>query len=183
MSDHSVIDEMLIAAIRENDYAGFNRLFARYYSSLCRYVYRILQNKEDTEDVVQELFLRIWNNRKKIEINDNVSAYLHKMAKNMALNHIRSADSYKNLLESQKSQPIGYEDDLLESDEFSIALYDCINRLPNRCREVFLLHRMQGVKLQEIAEQLNISIKTIKNQIWSSLQKLKICLEEKGIEG
>jgi len=179
MHKHSVSDEKLIAAIRENDYVSYNKLFVRYYNRLCQYVYGMLQDKDDSEDVVQELFLNLWNNRKKIMITENISGYLFKMAKNQALNHIRSTTNYRNLLDNQDNTPGYYEENQLESDEFRIALYDCINQLPDRSKQVLLLHRVQGLKQKEIAEKLDISVKTIKNQIWTSLQKLRKCLELK----
>lgn len=181
MLDVSIADERLIAAIGKGDYTSYNKLFVRYYSRLCYYVYHLLMDKEDAEDVVQDLFLTLWNNRSKIEIEGNVSAYLYKMAKNLALNHIRTKANYRSLLENQGDALSYYEENHLESEEFRIILYDCINRLPGRCKEVLLLHRVKGLKQKEIADQLSISVKTIKNQIWSSLQRLKKCLELKGI--
>lgn len=174
-------DETLIAAIKEDDYVSYNRLFIRYYSRLCQYVYSRLENREDSEDIIQELFLSLWSGRKKINVNENVSGYLFKMAKNMSLNHIRASNNYRMLLEKQSNTPDYYEDNQLESDEFRIALYDCIERLPDRSREVFILHRVKGLKQKEISEKLSISVKTIKNQLWMSLQKLKKCLEIKDI--
>ena len=140
-------DERLIEAIRRNDYVSYNKLFERYYGRLCQYVYSLLMDKSDTEDIVQELFLNIWKNRERIETQDQLS----------------------------------YEDDRVESEEFRIALYSCIDHLPDRCKEVLLLHRIKGLKQKEISEKLDVSIKTIKNQIWISLQKLRRCLELKGI--
>lgn len=177
----SITDEKLIAAIGNDDYTSYNRLFVRYYSRLCCYVYRLLGEKEDAEDVVQELFLTLWNNRKKIAIVENVSGYLYKMAKNLALNHIRTQTNYKTVLENREEQLPYYEENPLETEEFRMALYDCINLLPGRCKEVLLLHRVKGLKQKEIADQLSISVKTIKNQIWASLQRLRKCLEVKGI--
>ena len=177
----SVTDEKLIAAIGNDDYTSYNRLFVRYYSRLCCYVYRLLGEKEDAEDVVQELFLTLWNNRKKIAIVENVSGYLYKMARNLALNHIRTQTNYKTILDNQEEQLPYYEENSLETEEFRMALYDCINLLPGRCKEVLLLPRVKGLKQKEIGDQLSISVKTIKNQIWASLQRLKKCLEVKGI--
>lgn len=181
MSGIDTTDEKLIVAIRQNDYGSYNTLFVRYYSSLCRYVYSILHDREDTEDIVQELFLNLWNNRKKIEITTNVSGYLYRMARNLTLNYVRDTKKHQRLSEYQELIPIYDEEDQLESEEFRIALYDCIDRLPARCKEVLLLHRIEGLKQKEIAEKLSISVKTIKNQIWSSLQHIKRCLELKGI--
>lgn len=148
---------------------------------MCCYVYRLLGEKEDAEDVVQDLFLTLWNNRKKIAIGENVSGYLYKMARNLALNHIRTQTNYKTVLENREEQLSYYEENPLETEEFRMALYDCINLLPGRCKEVLLLHRVKGLKQKEIADQLSISVKTIKNQIWASLQRLKKCLKVKGI--
>lgn len=177
----SITDEKLIAAIGNDDYTSYNKLFVRYYSRLCCYVYRLLGEKEDAEDVVQDLFFTLWNNRKKIAIGENVSGYLYKMARNLALNHIRTQTNYKTVLENREEQLSYYEENPLETEEFRMALYDCINLLPGRCKEVLLLHRVKGLRQKEIADQLSISVKTIKNQIWASLQRLKKCLEVKGI--
>jgi RNA polymerase sigma-70 factor (ECF subfamily) len=181
MYDIDTTDEKLMTGVKKDDYISYNKLFMRYYSRLCQYVYTLLGNKEDAEDVIQELFLNVWNNRKKMEIAENVSGYLFKMAKNIALNHIRSAKNYQLLLERQDRTEMYYEENQLETDEFRIALYDCIERLPERSREVLMLHRMKGFKQKEISEKLSISVKTIKNQIWTSLQRLRKCLEIKGI--
>lgn len=172
-------DERLIEAIRRNDYVSYNKLFERYYGRLCQYVYSLLMDKSDTEDIVQELFLNIWKNRERIEIKENVGGYLYKMAKHLALNHLRSKVYFNNLSETQDQ--LSYEDDRVESEEFRIALYSYIDHLPGRCKEVLLLHRIKGLKQKEISEKLDVSIKTIKNQIWISLQKLRRCLELKGI--
>ena len=172
-------DERLIEAIRRNDYVSYNKLFERYYGRLCQYVYSLLMDKSDTEDIVQELFLNIWKNRERIEIKENVGGYLYKMAKHLALNHLRSKVYFNNLSETQDQ--LSYEDDRVESEEFRIALYSCNDHLPGRCKEVLLLHRIKGLKQKEISEKLDVSIKTIKNQIWISLQKLRRCLELKGI--
>nr|WP_129730947.1 RNA polymerase sigma-70 factor [Parabacteroides goldsteinii] len=181
MLNTSITDEKLIVAIGNDDYTSYNKLFVRYYSRLCCYVYRLLGEKEDAEDVVQDLFLTLWNNRKKIAIGENVSGYLYKMARNLALNHIRTRSNYKTVLENREEQLSYYEENPLETEEFRMALYNCINLLPGRCKEVLLLHRVKGLKQKEIADQLSISVKTIKNQIWASLQRLKKCLEVKGI--
>ena len=174
-----ITDEMLMEAIGNDDYISYNKLFERYYSRLCQYVYSLLMDKSDTEDVVQELFLNLWKSRKKIEIRENVAGYLYRMVKHLALNNLRSKIYFNDLSEIQDQ--LSYEDNWVESEEFRITLYDCIDHLPDRCKDVLLLHRIKGLKQQEISEKLDISVKTIKNQIWISLQKLKRCLELKGI--
>ena len=152
-------DKVLMIAIGNNDYISYNKLFDRYYGRLCQYVYSLLMDRNDAEDVVQELFLNLWKNRERIEIKVQTGS----------------------LSENQDLLLLSYEDNQLETEEFRIALYDCIDHLPDRSREVLLLHRVKGLKQKEISEKLSISVKTIKNQIWMSLQKLKECLEMKEV--
>jgi RNA polymerase sigma-70 factor (ECF subfamily) len=180
MSEPKESDTQLMADIKKGGYVSYNKLFVRYYHPLCQFVYGFIANRSDTEDIIQELFLHVWNDRKKIAITDNVSGYLYKMAKNMTLNHIRKENNYKMMLAEQE-MPVYEENNSLETAELKAALYDCINRLPARSREILLMDRMQGLKQKEIAEKLSVSLQTVKNQIWMSLQKLKLCLEHKGI--
>ena len=170
----------LVEMLKRGDRAAFNEIYELHYLSV-RFYADLMLDADDAEDVVQELFLTLWNNRKKIEIGENVSGYLYRMAKNLVLNHIRTETNYRSVLESREEPLSYYEENPLESEEFRLALNDCINRLPGRCKEVLLLHRVKGLKQKEIADQLSISVKTIKNQIWSSLQRLKRCLELKGV--
>lgn len=174
-----VADDILIAGIKKSDYASFNQLFVRYYSRLCAFVFAITQNYNSSEDVVQELFIRLWTNRHKLEINENISGYLYRSSKNAALNHLRAEKSRQKSIENFPAQEWHSDENLIEQVEFSAYLQQCIDQLPIRSREVFLKSRFDGLKQQEISDQLGISVKTIKNQIWKSLQFLKSCLELK----
>jgi RNA polymerase sigma-70 factor (ECF subfamily) len=181
MENTTETDALWMEDIRKDSYISYNKLFARYYQPLCQFVYSIAASRPDAEDIVQELFLHLWRRRKNIEITGSVSSYLYKMAKNRTLNHIRKEASYKMLLERLETTPYDEDEHPMEACEFRTALYDCMNRLPARSREILLLDRMKGLKQKEIAERLSISLKTVKNQIWTSLQKLKLCLEHKDI--
>ena len=172
-------DDILIAGIKRNEYSSYNQLFIRYYSRLCAFVFKLTQNYSASEDVVQELFIRLWINRTKLEINESVSGYLYRSSKNAALNHLRAEKSRQKSVQNFPVQEFQTDDNLMEQVEFSAALYQCIEQLPERSREVFKMSRIDGLKQQEISDQLGISVKTIKNQIWKSLQYLKACLELK----
>ncbi|MFY9152363.1 MAG: RNA polymerase sigma-70 factor [Prolixibacteraceae bacterium] len=176
-----VADEILMEGIKRNDYSCYNQLFTRYYSRLCTYVFGIIQNDITSEDVVQELFIRLWTNRHKLEINDSISGYLYRSSKNAALNHLRAEKNRQKSIESFPAQEWHSDDNLIEQVEFSVYLHQCIDQLPERSRDVFLKSRFEGLKQKEISDQLGISVKTIKNQIWKSLQYLKSCLELKDV--
>jgi RNA polymerase sigma-70 factor (ECF subfamily) len=174
-------DSALIYGIGNDDYTCYNQLFVRYYQPLCQFVYGLAANRDDAEDIVQELFLYLWSHRKKMEITGQVSSYLYRMAKNMTLNHIRKETGYRMLLERMEASPFYEEEHALETREFRAALHECMNSLPVRSRQILLLDRISGLKQKDIAEKLHISIQTVKNQIWTSLRKLKRCLELKEV--
>ena len=167
--------------IRQGDYGSFNRLFLSYYSHLCSYVTKITKDDIVSEDIVQELFIKLWANRENIEVRDNVVNYLFKSSKNAALNYLRNEKSRKTGEEKISVGVSELPDENIEQDEFLSALDKCIDQLPARSKEVFLLHRFEGLKQKEISEKLHISVKTIKNQIWKSMQFLKSCNEFKDV--
>lgn len=168
-------------AIARGDYMSYNQLFRCYYQPLCQYVYTLLADKDDAEDVVQELFLKLWKDCGKIVITESTPSYLYRMAKNMSLNFKRSKINMESLNENPDLVSLTYEENSLETDEFRIALIDCMNRLPKRSKEVLMASRVRGLKQQEIADTFSISVKTIKNMLWISLRKLKECLAEKQV--
>ena len=177
MREMESADQILIAGIKRDDYSSYNQLFTRYYSRLCAFVFNLTQNYSASEDVVQELFIRLWTNRQRLEINENISGYLYRASKNAALNYLRAE---KNRQKSIQNMPVAErqsDEGLMEEIEFSAALNQCIGQLPERSRDVFMKSRFDGLKQQEIADQFGTSVKTIKNQIWKSLQFLKACLE------
>ena len=169
----------IFSGIRHSDYNSFNHLFFCYYGRLCNYVTEIVKDDFASEDIVQDLFIKLWTNREKIEVQENIAGYLFKSSKNAALNYLRSEKCKKNAFEKISINASQLTDYDIEHEEFLSALDKCINQLPARSKEVFLLHRFEGLKQKEISERLNISVKTIKNQIWKSLQFLKSCIELK----
>lgn len=172
-------DEILVASIKADDYASYNQLFVRYYSRLCAFVFQIIKNESAAEDVVQEFFIRLWTNRHKLEINGSIPGYLYRSSKNAALNYLRAEAARIKTMQNIPFQEWQSDENQIEQIEFSAALYECIGQLPERSREVFKMSRFDEMKQQEIADLLGTSVKTIKNQIWKSLQYLKACLEVK----
>lgn len=168
---------ILNSGTKQNDYHCFNRLFVMYYASLCSYVTTIIDDSSASEDIVQNLFVKFWADRKKIAINKNIEHYLFKAAKNSALNYLRSEANRKKAIDKLAIIDSPDETGYAKREEFLQKLEKCINQLPERSKEVFLLSRFEKLKQKEIAEKLNISVKTIKNQIWKSLKYLKSCME------
>lgn len=174
-------DTTIVRQIKESNYRSFQILFEKYYGRLCAYAFEIVKNKEASKDVVQELFIKLWNDRHKLEIQNNISAYLFRACKNSSLNYLRKENSRARMFEHRDLPTHEINRDFLEEEEFIAFVNECINELPERSKQVFMLSRFEDLKQKEIAEKLNISVKTIKNQIWKSLQYLRSCLELKDV--
>lgn len=173
-------NKIFIEKVKQNDYQDFNRLFFKYYASLCSYVTAIIEDSSDSEDIVQNLFVKFWSDRNKIAIHTNIEHYLFKSAKNSALNYLRSETNRKKAMDKLEIMDCPEIEECSSREEYLQKLEECINQLPERSKEVFLLSRFEELKQKEIADKLNISVKTIKNQIWKSLKYLKSCLELKN---
>ena len=167
----------IIEKTKSEEGQAFEILFREYYSRLCAFVFKLTQNYSASEDIVQELFIKLWIQRGELEITESVSGYLYQASRNAALNFLRAEKSRQKSVQDMPVQEWQNDDHLIEQIEFSATLNRCISQLPERSRDVFLKSRFDGMKQQEISDQLGISVKTIKNQIWKSLQFLKACLE------
>jgi RNA polymerase sigma-70 factor (ECF subfamily) len=172
-------DSDLFFAVKNDSYLAFNQLFERFYKRLCLFVFKFTEDEDTSQDVVQELFIKLWTNRHQIIIQDTVSGYLFQSAKNASLNYIRSKKIKENVLKEIQFSEIQMENEHVEYENFLTQLQVCVDQLPERSRQVFIMSRFQELKLADISEKLDISVKTIKNQIWKSLQYLRICLQSK----
>lgn len=174
----SVSDIELTDRIKTGDYQAFRILFERYYSMLCNFSTRYVADDFVSEDVVQEVFAKIWEDRKKMTIRDSVKSYLFSAVRNQSLNRIKS----ENIRSSYNSDfvrqiDIRVTEVEIENEEFRNYLFQCIDKLPPRCREVFEKSRFEDMKQEKIASSLDISIKTVKAQIGKALQLIRSCLE------
>jgi len=170
----------LLDALKEGKEEAFEYLFLKYYTNLYSYAFRILNNESDAKECVQSTFCHIWDVRKSLNIHVSVKSYLYRSVYNSSISIIRK----KRVLE--KYEEMGLLDlylygvvqnpeaeiRLLES-ETRKAIQNSINSLPQRCREIFVRCRVMGYTHVEIASSLNISVKTVENQMTIALTKLR----------
>lgn len=161
------IDTQDFIAVARDDRNAFERLFRRYYRLLCDYGRSILGERELAEDVVQEVFIYFWNNREVIHIQMSVKAYLYTAVRHGALNVLK-----KQLIERKHNPQLTEFVEFLQTSEYSDEEQEEINRirqvmaeLPKQCLKVFLMSAVDGKKYQEIADELDISINTVKTHI------------------
>jgi RNA polymerase sigma-70 factor (ECF subfamily) len=173
----------LVRNIRQNDKRSLEALFRLLYTRLRSYANVIINSKEDAEDIVQEVFLKLWNNREELDENKCIKTYLFVCTRNSCLNwlrHLKTRNDYARVM----AMVYESEADNLSPHESLIArdieddLCSALNDLPKQCRRIFELSRFEGLKYHEIAAKLNISIKTVETQMSRALVKLRFQLKK-----
>jgi RNA polymerase sigma-70 factor (ECF subfamily) len=168
-------EQILFEKIKTGDEKAFEALFRHYYPHLCLYATRILKNDSAAEEIVQDLFVRLWEKRKKTEIETSVKHYLFRAVKNQCLNYIKHNKIKKDY--SQKflaeTESAALNDNFETHTELFQKMEESIAELPEKRQEIFRLNRQEGLKYREIAEKLNISIKTVETQMGLAMKTLR----------
>ena len=147
-------------------------LFKSHYQNLCAYAYLFLKDADVSEDTVQEVFYKLWKNREKISVDSSVKSYLFRAVRNGCMNvleHIKVKEGYVD------STAHGLEGDQHTSvdqaivNELEQKIKETIDLLPTERRKIFMMSRYEGLKYREIAEELDISVKTVENQMYKAL--------------
>lgn len=168
----NVSEEVLLTRFLNGDEAAFGIIFKKYSSALYASAYNLFRNQQACEDMVQELFIELWEKRETLKIR-SLKSYLFVSIKNKALMAIRSGKVFldESVLFALCSE---YEtDQKLIADELADILNSSINKLPLRCQTVFKLSRFEKLSNRQIAEKLNISVKTVESQMTIALSRLK----------
>ncbi len=164
---------------------SFEQLFRSHYAFVCSVVFKYVTDKSKVEDIAQEIFAELWVKKDSIQIHTSLGAYLRRMAVSRALNYIRDTRKYNwdDLdMTNESTQESLYQDASiilqLEEAELKQKIEVAIQQLPEKCRIVFLLSRHDELSYAEISRQLNISVKTVENQIGKALKLLRLALAD-----
>jgi len=156
----------------------FEKLYDEYYSSLCFFANKYLQDLDLSRSLVQELFVNLWLKREKIVVRDSIKPYLYKAVRNKSIDYLRESKKSVRLSDISESRLNSPFEDKLEEAELNNRINQSINELPEKCREIFLLCRFEGLKYNQIADKLNISVKTVEMQMGIALKKLRSKLSD-----
>ena len=165
-----------IRNIRNGDHRAFEVLFKEYYFHLARFAWRYVKSKAIAEEIVQEIFSDIWENREQWEITGSVRSYLYKTVKNRSLDylkHQRVRQKYDSRWMDQKENPTIEFEDEMRRRQIREAVRKAIEDLPPRSRMTYKLHRYDGLTYEEIAEVMEVSVKTVESQMTRTLKKLR----------
>ena len=174
-------DTEILGRIRQGDIGQFESLFRSSYVSLVRYAKTLIKDHDTAEEIVQDLFFRLWKDKEKINIESSLNGYLFRSVHNKCLHYIehnkvvdRHAEEMLNRQAEKQESPA----DILQYMELQTRIARILEKLPERCGQIFYMSRFEGLKYTEIAEKLSVSIKTVESNMGRALKEFRKELTE-----
>lgn len=170
------MSQELINSIRKGDEKAFEELFRTWYHKLCLFANQYVGSADISRDVVQEVFIKIWDQHKEFEVHCSLKAYLYRSVKNQAISYLRKTKNITEIPDINGLSSDDYdldEDALFRNISFSKRIWKEVEELPERKRTIFTLYRKHGLSYKEIAVVMGITRKTVENQMGRSLNFLR----------
>ena len=164
----------VIDRFRSGDELAFGEIFETYYSALVRYAVTLVRDMDEAEDVVQGVFVRVWQGRERLEEGVMLRSWLYKSVQNSCFNHLKHLKVRGVHAVFVKREGEGVDQhDALEGNELQGRIDAALLVLPEQCGKIFRMSRFEDLKYQEIADKLGLSIKTVENQMGKALRILR----------
>lgn len=178
---NGIYEKDLIVRLKEGDQTAFELLFHFYYPGLVVYSTQFTTDRMEAEEIVQDFFVRLWQRHQQLIPTDSLKSYLFLSVKNGCLNYLKHKkveEKYIKQMAELSNQHLAYDPDLYIASELQEKVKNVIGLLPEKCREIFIMSRIQGLKNEEIADNLNISKRTVETQISKALKVLRLELKD-----
>lgn len=178
--NETLTDNELIAASREGNEDAFRQLFDKYWHDLYKIAVKRVNSTEDVKDILQDVFLSLWNNIIEIKINDSLGGYLYVTLRNKILNHYHKQDTRLKALAYQHFTAVESENQAwinLHTREIQQFISQQLTQMPPQMKQIYLLSREEHLTNAEIAELMGLAPQTIKNQLYRALQKIRAGLK------
>lgn len=167
-----------ITGIKARDHKAFEMVFRNYYAPLCDYARLLIKDEDEARDIVQKLFVQIWDNPEKFEAEQSLQGLLYTSVKNRCLNwmrHEKVKRTHKNETSVASHLHVAHQS---HTTDLETAIQSAIQKLSDQTKKVFELSRLEGLKYQEIADQLGISIKTVEVHMGKALKHMRTELSD-----
>jgi RNA polymerase sigma-70 factor, ECF subfamily len=174
-------DGYLIPSLRKQDETAFEQVFKTYFKSLHAYAFTITRDEAAAEEVVQQIFVKLWERSKTLSIAGSIEAYLYRAVYNESLNYLKHRKveaEYQRYFAHTMRNESASTGKSVSMRELENKLRTALNELPEQCRTVFQLSRFEELRYREIASRLGISVKTVENQMGKALKILRTKLVE-----
>ena len=169
-------DEQIALALSKRDEAAFEQVFKTHYKNLHAYAFTVLKDEVAAEEMVQQVFFKLWERSDRLTISGSVAAYLYRAVHNESLNylkHLKVKSSHQLHVAYSMKNKSEQEQPKLMGKELENKFREALNELPEQCRTVFQLSRFEEMKYKEIADKLDISVKTVENHMGKALKLLR----------
>lgn len=169
-------EQILIKELQSRNKIAFDYIFTSYYSGLCAFAHRYINEKQLVEDLVQDFFVTLWIESPRIKINKSLKSYLFTAIHNLCLDwhrHQKTLEKYRKVILSQNEQYNIPPEEMIIETELRQVIQKGLEKCSPRCREIFTLSRIQGLSNQQIASQLGLSKRTVELQISNALKTLR----------
>jgi RNA polymerase sigma-70 factor (ECF subfamily) len=174
-------DTEIIRRIKQGDEGQFESLFRSSYVSLVRYAKTLIRDHDTAEEIVQDLFFRLWKDREKLQIESSLNGYLYRAVHNRCLHHInhnKVVEKYAREMAFNATESNETPTDILNYRDLQAKIAGILERLPEKCGKIFCMSRFEGLKYSEIAEKLSVSIKTVEANMGRALKEFRKALAE-----
>ncbi len=159
-----------------SDPIQFEMAYKQYFSMLVGFAFQYVEDGDAAEDVVQEVFSNVWNQSDRLEIQTNLKSYLFGAVRNACLNHLRHQKVVQSHANEIDEGAFASQEEFLEMDELQEKINQALDQLPEKRRQIFELSRFEDKKYHEIAEELDISVKTVETQMSRALKAMREAL-------
>lgn len=172
-------EQHLVSRIRNHDVAAYEALFNHYYIPLTVFANSWLDAPQDARDLVQDLFVKLWEQRAEFTVQVSLKAYLYRSVRNAALNYKRKEQTREGHHQTfaETTDQVDFRDRIEEAEQ-TVLIHEAIRSLPEQCGKIFRMSRFQGIRNAEIAERLKLSKRTIETQISKALRVLRSQLKK-----
>lgn len=169
-------NESVTTLLGKRDEIAFEQVFKTHFKRLHAYAFTLLQNETEAEEIVQQVFFKLWDRNESLSISGSVTAYLYRAVHNESLNHIKH-QKVKTSHQLQVAYRMKNESEQpgkkLLGRELEKKIHEALNELPEQCRTIFQMSRFDDMKYREIADKLDISVKTVENQMGKALKLMR----------
>lgn len=163
----------LFECVKEDNQSAYEKLFRAFYAPLCRFAYQFVKDADESEEIVQEIFTKVWEKRKDLSFTTSFKAYIYTSVRNGCLNKVEKDKVRYIHAEGVKKENANSGYEIPTEVGLEDKIEEAIEKLPEQCRKVFSMSRFDGLKYKEIADKLGISQKTVENQIGKALKILR----------
>lgn len=175
-------DHLLVTRIRHNDKDAFKSLYNRYNRKIYFFSLKYLGNNIEAEELVQSVFINVWENRESLDATNSVKNYIYKAAVNYIYNYLKKKTIHARFIESQMHNDEIHSNltyDQVFFHDLERLINSIVGNLPSQQQKIFLLNRNEGLTHMEIAGKLNLSVRTVENQMYRALKTIRTVLKEK----